>query len=535
VSEPDTQPTPVAGELERSAALIEQLLADPELRRRFRSDPAPVLRDHGLAGLAAGLPPGRKALMTLELRESRSSLAGAMVAAAAEGVDVAHVAEHMAPVLEHNAGHMIGRLIHSFSHHAARHLPPAVKHKVAAPVEPGVPPLAPKPVPPNPMTPAYQVQTPAAPAAVAVAPAGVAATVAQPSNAGEVASYGSQHASEAASQQAPQQAAAAPRTPATATAPVDPTHAAGQGAASAPPVAEPPEPQGTSLTYPGNEATPQQLAAWMGTEAERAGLPPELPVMAALTESGLHNLSYGDRDSVGFFQMRLGIWNNGLYAGYPNDPELQMKWFIDHALAARADDPGLADNPETWGQWVANIEQPAAQYRYRYQLQLDAARELLAGADLTPVAPAPPVPVGDEALQVAMKYLGTPYQWGGSTPATGFDCSGLVQYAYAQEGVQLPRVAAEQFDVGIPVSRNDLEPGDAVFFANPDGDVHHVGLYIGDGKFVDAPETGEDVRVDSLSEPYFAAQYAGARRFTTAALGNPATYARTMPAVGSGG
>jgi cell wall-associated NlpC family hydrolase len=257
-------------------------------------------------------------------------------------------------------------------------------------------------------------------------------------------------------------------------------------------------------------------------------------VMAALTESGLRNVPYGTSDSVGFFQMRLGIWNHGEYAGYLQNPELQLEWFIQHALAAREQDPALAASPSTWGEWIANVEQPAEQYRYRYQLQLDAAQQLLAGAGQTPVAPAPAETAGQEALAVAMRYIGTPYQWGGSSPATGFDCSGLVQYSYAQQGIQLPRVAAEQFDVGVPVSRSDLQPGDAVFFEDPNGYVHHVGLYIGDGRFIDAPETGEDVRIDSLSEPYFAAQYAGARRFTSAALGNPATYARTLPAVGSG-
>jgi cell wall-associated NlpC family hydrolase len=296
--------------------------------------------------------------------------------------------------------------------------------------------------------------------------------------------------------------------------------------------AEPPEtPGGTSLTYPGNDATPQQLAAWMGTQAQQAGLPPELPVMAALTESGLRNVPYGTDDSVGFFQMRLEIWNTGQYAGYLQNPELQLEWFIQHALAAKAEDQSLADSPSTWGEWVANVEQPAAQFRYRYQLQLQAAQQLLGGADLTPVAAAPTETVGQEALSVAMRYMGTPYVWGGSSPATGFDCSGLVQWSYDQAGIHLPRTAAEQFDVGVHVSRNDLQPGDAVFFADPDGFVHHVGLYIGDGKFIDSPETGQDVRIDSLSEPYFAEQYAGARQFTAASLGNPASYARTMPTV----
>jgi cell wall-associated NlpC family hydrolase len=391
---------------------------------------------------------------------------------------------------------------------------------------------------------------------VAAAPAASTATeAATPSGSGQppvqAASYGPQHAAAAPGQTAaPQQSAQGSQQPAgpagsgtetatgspagaapAGTAPVDPTHSQGSGA---PGTVEPPDTGGTPLTYPGNDATPEQIASWMGAQAQQAGLPPELPVMAALTESGLRNVPYGTDDSVGFFQMRLGEWNGGQYAGYLDNPELQLQWFIQHALAVREQDPALAQSPDAWGQWIADIERPAPQYRYRYQLQLDAAQQLLAGANLTPVAAQPAETVEQEALAVAMRYIGTPYQWGGSSPATGFDCSGLVQYAYEQEGIQLPRVAAEQFDVGVPVSRNDLQPGDAVFFQDPNGYVHHVGLYIGDGKFIDAPETGEDVRIDSLSEPYFAQQFAGARRYTAAALGNPATYARTLPTVSSG-
>jgi len=507
-----TKPQQLPDETERSAALIEQLLADPALRASFRADPTSVLRAHGLARLADGLGSGPKALVTLELRESRSSLAGVMVAAAAEGVDAAHVAEHLAPALEHDASHAIQRLIRSFSHHTVKRVASHPKPKLER--EARIPPLAPQrePVAAPAVAETPAPSQPAGTGSEVVSPQGGAIPVEQQPQAG---SYGPQHATAAPGQTATR-------------APVDPTHAQGSGA---PATVEPPEPAGTPLTYPGSDATPEQIAAWMGTQAQEAGLPPELPVMAALTESGLRNVPYGTSDSVGFFQMRLGIWNHGEYAGYLENPELQLEWFIQHALAAREQDPALADNPGTWGEWIANIEQPAAHYRYRYQLQFDAAQQLLAGADLTPVAPAPTETVGQEALSVAMRYIGTPYQWGGSSPARGFDCSGLVQYSFAQEGIQLPRVAAEQFDVGVPVSRDGLQPGDAVFFEDPNGYVHHVGLYIGDGKFIDAPETGEDVRIDSLSEPYFAAQYAGARRYTSAALGNPATYARTLPTV----
>ena len=144
--------------------------------------------------------------------------------------------------------------------------------------------------------------------------------------------------------------------------------------------------------YPGDGAPKEQVAAWMAGMAQQAGLPPELPVMAALVESGLSNLDHGDADSLGFFQMRVSTWNRDEYAGYPDSPELQMKWFIDQALAVKA--KRLADgntsfqtDPNQYGEWIADIERPAEQYRGRYQERLAEAQGLLAQATSAP-APA---------------------------------------------------------------------------------------------------------------------------------------------------
>ena len=87
--------------------------------------------------------------------------------------------------------------------------------------------------------------------------------------------------------------------------------------------------------YPGDAASKPSIARWMGGGAAAAGLPAELPVMAALVDSGLVNLSAGDSDAVGYFQMRLGIWNTGEYEGYPDDPALQLRWFTDQAARVR--------------------------------------------------------------------------------------------------------------------------------------------------------------------------------------------------------
>jgi cell wall-associated NlpC family hydrolase len=132
-------------------------------------------------------------------------------------------------------------------------------------------------------------------------------------------------------------------------------------------------------------------------------------------------------------------------------------------------------------------------------------------ATTTTTLPAPSTR-GGQALGVARQYLGTPYRWGGESPATGFDCSGLMQYAYKQLGVDIPRVSQDQFRSGQQVPRESLQPGDLVFFSKA-GDVHHVGMYVGDGKFLHAPRTGDVVKISSLSEPHYAAEYCGARRY----------------------
>jgi hypothetical protein len=133
------------------------------------------------------------------------------------------------------------------------------------------------------------------------------------------------------------------------------------------------------VPYPGDDAAQATVAQWMGAGAAARGLPPELPVMAALVESGLRNLPYGDADSVGFFQMRTRFWNQGEYAGYPERPDLQLEWFVDHAEIERTRriSRGLGTTELDFGEWIADVEKPAAQYRYRYQLRLSEARALI--------------------------------------------------------------------------------------------------------------------------------------------------------------
>jgi len=120
--------------------------------------------------------------------------------------------------------------------------------------------------------------------------------------------------------------------------------------------------------------------------------------------------------------------------------------------------------------------------------------------------------LGETIAQDSLKFLGVPYVYGGSSPS-GFDCSGLVQYVAGLVGISLPRTVSDQYASGSPVSRPDLQPGDLVFF-DVYGHVDHVGIYIGDGEFVQAPASGQSVDIQSLSMSYWADRYVGARSIT---------------------
>ncbi|HWM08876.1 MAG TPA: NlpC/P60 family protein [Solirubrobacteraceae bacterium] len=664
-------------EADVAAQLIERLLADPVLRARFRRDPAATCREAGLDSLAQEMSlTGGKAMMTLDVRESRSSLAGVMMAAAMEGAGLYQFSENVLPHLAEVPGE-IGDVI-------SRVNLPSVRGALAGSPARGEAVVLPEPEP----------EAPAAREPAAAPPEQEPESKPKPKPEKE-----------------PE-----PEKPAAI------------------------EPRG----YPGDDASKAELAAWMGAEAQKRGLPPELPVMAALVESGLKNLNYGHADSVGFFQMRVGIWNQGPYEGYPEDASKQLDWFLDTAETLKTQRG--TDDPAKFGEWIADVERPAEQYRYRYQLELAEAQSLLAEAPASQEAPAPDVSAPDvsapsapvdpaqygaegtgtggdpspeslallendnvvldstgvadlkagridprivavltklsedheitvscmcsdhskftsggsisnhhygrgldiaavdgvpvnasnfdareiamelqefdpaiqpneigtpwaisgngyftdsghqdhlhvgfkdaiapgweppaelqaaapeveggsmvfaaveapaapsgtlsfaavaeedgagaeaeapapspgaggskalAALEEAKKHLGTPYQWGGSTPETNFDCSGLVQWSYAQAGIQIPRVTDQQILAGngTEVKRDDLIPGDLVFFRDSSGYVYHVGMSLGGDRFIHAPSTGDVVKISSLDEPYFAQNFTGGRRFDAA-------------------
>lgn len=118
-----------------------------------------------------------------------------------------------------------------------------------------------------------------------------------------------------------------------------------------------------------------------------------------------------------------------------------------------------------------------------------------------------------QLLSTAMGLIGVPYRRGGTNAATGFDCSGFVRSIYADVlGHQLPRVARDQAQATIKIEKNELRPGDLVFFNTLRRTFSHVGIYIGDGKFIHSPRSGSSVRIDNMRSSYWSKRFNGARR-----------------------
>ena len=145
--------------------------------------------------------------------------------------------------------------------------------------------------------------------------------------------------------------------------------------------------------------------------------------------------------------------------------------------------------------------------------QLEVALQPPPLQTVVPLAPgAPSGTTGITAVSIADQFLGIPYRWGGADPLTGFDCSGLTMYVYAQLGIQLPHYAADQWN-GLPhVDASQLEPGDLVFFEPRSNGPGHVGIFAGGDNFIEAPHTGDVVKIASLSEEAARLGYVGAAR-----------------------
>lgn len=289
---------------------------------------------------------------------------------------------------------------------------------------------------------------------------------------------------------------------------------------------------------------------WVKRAAQATGADPAALLATSLTESGARTGAVGDQGtSYGPFQFHRGgalgshspAWANSYAAALNRAQEFQRLGVHGGKGAAavqRPADPSgyalkvqgnlgearrlLGGNVAPAPRAVPAIPQPNAPDTVDNTLiqSILSANAQLAGIPeirmpvATPIAPrATPAPVkvdkaaqgtgavptaGASIVEVARKYLGTKYVWGGANPKTGFDCSGLLQWAAAQSGIKIPRVTYDQIKAGRPVAPAQLQPGDAVFFGtakNP----HHVGIYIGNGKFLQSPKTGDVVKISNLA------------------------------------
>lgn len=121
--------------------------------------------------------------------------------------------------------------------------------------------------------------------------------------------------------------------------------------------------------------------------------------------------------------------------------------------------------------------------------------------------------MGFIAARTAERFVGIPYRWGGDTVVDGLDCSGFVRAVYNLCGVNIPRTSREQYKTGESVSKSELKDGDLVFFGSSASNINHVGIYVGNDKFVHAPRRGEDIKVAGIHENYFEKRFVGARRY----------------------
>jgi peptidoglycan DL-endopeptidase CwlO len=175
----------------------------------------------------------------------------------------------------------------------------------------------------------------------------------------------------------------------------------------------------------------------------------------------------------------------------------------------------LAQRQQLFASIKDQIAELQAAERRRQARLAAAARARLSAPERTvaQVSPSTDAPTGAPSSQyggvvgIAMQYLGTPYRWGGSSPSTGFDCSGFTMYVYSRVGVSIPRTVSTQYGVGVAVSRSELQPGDLVFFNG----LGHVGIYIGGNQFIHSPHTGDVVKISPMTG-YYSSTYVGARR-----------------------
>jgi cell wall-associated NlpC family hydrolase len=240
-----------------------------------------------------------------------------------------------------------------------------------------------------------------------------------------------------------------------------------------------------------------------------------IAIATALQESDLQNLDYGDRDSLGLFQQRPSqgwgtpaqIMNPSYAARQFYTQLLQVPGWRSMSTTEAAQAVQRSGFPEAYEKWSGEAAALAADFTSNLTCTpagsgdntVETAAANVAGYHIPAGTPAPIA----EVITFALAQLGKPYRYGATGP-DAYDCSGLVQAAYARIGVQLPRTTFQQVDVGAPIyDVSELRPGDLLFIPGSDGTPQapgHVGMYLGDSLLIQAPETGRSIMVSPLSQ-----------------------------------
>lgn len=256
--------------------------------------------------------------------------------------------------------------------------------------------------------------------------------------------------------------------------------------------------QATGLT--GEQRQTVSLIVSVGKQRNLSPRAWQVAIQAGMTESGLRNLTYGDADSLGIFQMRPSMgWGS---VAQLQDPVYEINKFYDVLLAV----PDWDENrPGTAAQAVERSAFPDRYHRWEqmaaYLVENVGQVTNVTGCGQSAGLALPGNPAAAKAIQFALAQLGKPYLWGGTGP-NAFDCSGLMLRAYQAGGITLDRVAADQYRDGAMLPVRTAQPGDLLFWgydpSNPIT-IHHVAMYLGNGKMVEAQQDGVPVHVRPVS------------------------------------
>jgi hypothetical protein len=226
----------------------------------------------------------------------------------------------------------------------------------------------------------------------------------------------------------------------------------------------------------------------------------QVAIQAGMTESGLHNLTFGDRDSLGVFQMRPSMgWGT---VAQVTDPTYEVNKFYDVLLAVpdwenmlpgdaaqRVERSYFPDRYHKWEPMAATLVENVGQ----------VVDVVACGTGMGALLP--PSQAAAQAIQFALGEQGKPYVWGATGP-NSYDCSGLMLRAYESAGIILPRVSQDQYHAGALLPVREAQPGDLLFLATDPSDpnsIHHVMMYLGDDKIVEAQQTGVPVHTRAFS------------------------------------